>query len=98
VTAIPVADLDGGEVDVVEAVEVDRDEVAAELGQVAAAEAADVAARAEVAPGDLGVARVGGERRLVAREREGVGADDRAGPPELRADGSGCRASRRDAR
>jgi hypothetical protein len=59
VPPVPVQDLDLRRLEVVEAVEVDRDIVAPELLEVPASEAVDPAPLAEEAPGDLGEATWG---------------------------------------
>src|SRR3954466_1157926 len=71
VPAVPVDDRDRVRIDVVEAVEVDRDEVAPDLFQVAAPEAVDAAAAAEEALRDLGAPLICRELSLAGDQAEG---------------------------
>jgi hypothetical protein len=76
---VPVEDRDRVRIDVVEAVEVDGDVVAADLLQVAAPEAVDASAAAEAALRDLG-APLGGRQLPPARDQaEGGGARELKG-------------------
>src|SRR5690348_8355194 len=86
VAAVPVLDGDRGRVDVLEAVEHHRDVVAAELLEVAAQEAADAAAAAEVALPGPAAPLVGGERLLAGEQPEVGRRHDGGGRPEAAAD------------
>src|SRR6185312_10813435 len=86
VATVPVAERERARIDVVEAVDVDRREVAAELREVAAHERVRAAGRAEVALADAGAPLVHAEARFAGEHAQLVGLAVLADEPELLAD------------
>ena len=84
--AVPIDHLEIGWLEVIEAVEVDRDVVAAELREVSFCEAVDAAVFAEVPPRDLSSPLVVAQVFATGEKAKGVRPDDSADDPELRAD------------
>src|SRR5262245_54415153 len=70
VPAVPVAEGQGMDVDAVETVEIDRHEVAAELGEISLAEALHAAVLAEVTRRYFAAPRVAAQLGFTGEERE----------------------------
>src|ERR1044071_3156983 len=93
--AVPVRQLGLAEIEVVEAVEVDPDVVAAEDVAVAKREAVNAAVLAELAARDPAAPLVGRQAVLALQQRERGGLRDRADGGDLGADGAVAHAAGR---